>query len=164
MGMGPHNHESRLSGAPRLSNHGETAATQGTGGFPGPAIWRKHHTAEKLTHEGFMFDARVTVIFYVMSCVFVYVMARLRVVIKKFALAEIFGIIIMDLFLLFGPTLPFWDWRVADSSLSQGLSGLVLASPVVYFSFPSLHRTLFWLEWRSLFLWDRRHCSVRETG
>jgi hypothetical protein len=25
------------------TNHGETAAAKGTGGFPGPAIWTKHH-------------------------------------------------------------------------------------------------------------------------
>jgi hypothetical protein len=93
-------------------------------------------TAEKLIREGFMFDARVTVIFYVMSCVFVYVMARLRVVNQKFALAEIFGIIIMDLFLLFGPTLPSWDWRVARLLVEPGAIGLGLGFACCLLLFP----------------------------
>lgn len=93
-------------------------------------------TAEKLIHDGFMFDARIIVIFYVMSCVFVYVMARLRVWNQKFALAEIFGIIIMDLFLLFGPTSPFWDWRIAVVLVEPGAIGIGLGFACCLLFFP----------------------------
>ena len=93
-------------------------------------------TEEKLIHDGFMFDARIIVIFYVMSCVFVYVMARLRVWNQKFALAEIFGIIIMDLFLLFGPTSPFWDWRIAVVLVEPGAIGIGLGFACCLLFFP----------------------------
>ncbi|KAJ6104092.1 hypothetical protein N7523_010412 [Penicillium sp. IBT 18751x] len=92
--------------------------------------------AEELIHNGFMFDARVTVIFYVMSCVFVYVMARLRVVNQKFVLAEIFGIIVMDLFLLFGPTLPSWNWEVAKVLVEPGAIGIALGFACSLLLFP----------------------------
>lgn len=92
--------------------------------------------AEMLVHEGFMFDARVTVVFYVMSCIFVYVMARLRVLNQKFVLAEIFGIIVMDLFLLFGPTLPSWDWRVARILVEPGAIGIGLGFACSLVLFP----------------------------
>lgn len=93
-------------------------------------------TEEKLIHDGFMFDARIIVIFYVMSCVFVYVMARLRVWNQKFALAEIFGIIIMDLFLLFGPTSPSWDWRIAVVLVEPGAIGIGLGFACCLLFFP----------------------------
>ncbi|KAJ5681423.1 uncharacterized protein N7477_001363 [Penicillium maclennaniae] len=92
--------------------------------------------AEELIHNGFMFDARVTVVFYVLSCVFVYVMARLRVVNQKFVLAEIFGIIIMDLFLLFGPTLPSWNWEVAKVLVEPGAIGIALGFACNLLLFP----------------------------
>lgn len=109
----------------------EEAASQAkqTGGDPGTI-------AEKLIHDGYMFDARVTVVYYVMSCAFVYVMARARVFNQKFVLAEIFGIIVMDLFLLFGPTLPAWDWEVAKVLVEPGAIGIALGFACCLLFFP----------------------------
>ncbi|KAJ5909725.1 hypothetical protein N7504_004368 [Penicillium tannophilum] len=90
---------------------------------------------EKLIHEGFMLDARVTVVFYVMSCIFVYTMARLRVANPKFAPGEVFGNIVMDLFLLYGPTLPSFTGELGKVLVLPGAIGIGLgvASCLLFF-------------------------------
>ncbi|GFF70690.1 uncharacterized protein C57A7.05 [Aspergillus udagawae] len=60
----------------------------------------------QLIYDGFMLDARVSVIYFVMMCVFIYFLARLRAANPKFTLVQIFGTIIGDLFLTVGPLLP----------------------------------------------------------
>ncbi|KAF4155768.1 hypothetical protein CNMCM8927_004192 [Aspergillus lentulus] len=60
----------------------------------------------QLVYDGFMLDARVSVIYFVMTCVFIYFLARLRASNPKFTLVQIFGTIIADLFLTIGPLLP----------------------------------------------------------
>ncbi|KAF7156079.1 hypothetical protein CNMCM5623_009221 [Aspergillus felis] len=60
----------------------------------------------QLVYDGFMLDARVSVIYFVMICVFFYFLARLRAANPKFTLVQIFGTIIGDLFLTIGPLLP----------------------------------------------------------
>lgn len=92
--------------------------------------------AQKLAHQGFMLDARVTVVFYVMTCIFVYVMARLRVANHKFALAETFGNIVMDLFLLFGPTLPSFNAQLAKILVEPGAIGIGLGAVCCLLFFP----------------------------
>ncbi|RLL93009.1 hypothetical protein CFD26_101212 [Aspergillus turcosus] len=61
---------------------------------------------QQLVYEGFMLDARVSVVYFVMTCVFIYFLARLRAANPKFTLVQIFGTIIGDLFLTIGPLLP----------------------------------------------------------
>ncbi|KAL4745710.1 hypothetical protein BDW72DRAFT_211096 [Aspergillus terricola var. indicus] len=61
--------------------------------------------AQRLVHNGWMLDARVTAIFYCMLCLFIYFMARLRAANPKATLTSIFGIIITDMFLCYGPIL-----------------------------------------------------------
>ncbi|KAL4758221.1 uncharacterized protein BDW70DRAFT_170496 [Aspergillus foveolatus] len=61
--------------------------------------------AQRLVYNGWMLDARVTVIFYSMLCLFIYFMARLRAANPKATLTSIFGIIITDMFLCYGPIL-----------------------------------------------------------
>ncbi|KAL4971551.1 hypothetical protein BDW66DRAFT_155552 [Aspergillus desertorum] len=65
--------------------------------------------ARRLVHNGWMLDARVTVIFYCMLCLFIYFMARLRAANPKATLTSIFGIIITDMFLCYGPVLPSFN-------------------------------------------------------
>ncbi|PYH98124.1 hypothetical protein BO71DRAFT_447485 [Aspergillus ellipticus CBS 707.79] len=89
-----------------------------------------------LVHDGFMLDARVTVVFYVMICVFIYVMARLRVANNKFILAQIFGTIIADLFLLFGPTLPSFTASLAEVLVEPGAIGIGLGAACCVLFFP----------------------------
>ncbi|PWY87392.1 hypothetical protein BO70DRAFT_378043 [Aspergillus heteromorphus CBS 117.55] len=92
--------------------------------------------AQELVHDGFMLDARVTVVFYVMICVFVYAMARLRVANNKFILAQIFSTIIADLFLLFGPTLPSFTASLAEVLVEPGAIGVGLGAACCLLFFP----------------------------
>ncbi|EHA28153.1 hypothetical protein ASPNIDRAFT_43533 [Aspergillus niger ATCC 1015] len=91
---------------------------------------------QQLIHDGFMLDARVTVVFYAMACVFVYVMSRLRVSNNKFALAQIFSIIITDLFLLFGPTLPSFTALLPKVLIEPGAIGIGLGAACCVLFFP----------------------------
>lgn len=99
---------------------------------------------EKLIHEGYMLDARVTVIFYVMSCIFVYTMARLRAANPKFAPAEVFGNIVMDLFLLYGPTLPSFTAELGKVLVLPGAIGIGLGvvSCLLFFPQSTSHAVL----------------------
>ncbi|PHH64676.1 hypothetical protein CDD81_4117 [Ophiocordyceps australis] len=94
------------------------------------------YEATVLVHEGFMLDARVTVIFFVMGCVFVYAVSRLRCWNPKFALFQLFGIIIMDLFILFGPTLPSYTASLAEVLIKPGAIGIGLGAVCCLFMFP----------------------------
>ncbi|KAE8317301.1 hypothetical protein BDV41DRAFT_38697 [Aspergillus transmontanensis] len=92
--------------------------------------------AKILVYDGFMLDARVTVVFYVMTCVFVYFMSRVRVANPKFALAQIFGIIIADLFLLFGPSLPSFTSSLPEVLIKPGAIGIGLGFACCLVFFP----------------------------
>ncbi|KAF7596200.1 hypothetical protein BBP40_002732 [Aspergillus hancockii] len=92
--------------------------------------------ARILIYDGFLLDARVTVIFYVMICVFIYVMSRVRVANPKFALAQIFGIIIADLFLLYGPTLPSFRASLPEVLIEPGAIGIGLGAACCLVFFP----------------------------
>ncbi|KAE8381563.1 hypothetical protein BDV26DRAFT_278752 [Aspergillus bertholletiae] len=92
--------------------------------------------AKILVYNGFMLDARVTVVFYVMTCAFVYFMSRVRVANPKFALAQIFGIIIADLFLLFGPSLPSFTSSLPEVLIKPGAIGIGLGVACCLVFFP----------------------------
>ncbi|PHH90257.1 hypothetical protein CDD83_4165 [Cordyceps sp. RAO-2017] len=88
-----------------------------------------------LIHDGFMLDARITAITYAMCLVFIYALARLRCYNPKLTLFQIMGSIIIDLFLLIGPTLPSWDGSLASVLVKPGAVGvgLGLACCVLFF-------------------------------
>ncbi|KKK20526.1 hypothetical protein ARAM_001116 [Aspergillus rambellii] len=92
--------------------------------------------AQILVHDGFMLDARVTVIFYVMICLFVYVMSRIRAANPKFVLTQLFGIIVADLFLLFGPTLPSFNALLPEVLVKPGAIGIGIGAACCLVFFP----------------------------
>lgn len=92
--------------------------------------------AQVLVHEGFMLDARVTAVFYVMSCVFIYALARLRLTNAKFTLLQLFGTIITDLFLLIGPTLPTFTGNLGSVLVKPGAIGIGLGATCCLLFFP----------------------------
>lgn len=92
--------------------------------------------AEGLLHDGFMFDTRITIVFYVMSCVFIYVVSRLRFLNPKLGLAEIFSIITIDVFLLIGPSLPSWTGNLARILVEPGAIGVGLGFICCLILFP----------------------------
>ncbi|KAI5463676.1 hypothetical protein BGZ63DRAFT_353656 [Mariannaea sp. PMI_226] len=75
--------------------------------------------AQVLVHKGIMLDARVTAVFYVLCCIFIYALARVRLANHKLVLLQLFGTIEMDIFMVFGPSLP---WFYGDL-------GTILAKP-----------------------------------
>ena len=90
----------------------------------------------KLIRQGFMLDARITVVFYVLGCIFVYVMARLRVANAKFAAAETFGNIVTDLFILYGPPLPTFTPLLGKILVEPGAIGIGLGAACCVLFFP----------------------------
>ncbi|PYI09162.1 hypothetical protein BO78DRAFT_405133 [Aspergillus sclerotiicarbonarius CBS 121057] len=91
---------------------------------------------QQLIYDGFMLDARVTIVFYVMIRVFIYAVSRLRVTNNKFALAQIFSIIISDLFLLFGPVLPSFTALLPKVLVEPGAIGVGLGTACCVLFFP----------------------------
>ncbi|KJZ70876.1 hypothetical protein HIM_09741 [Hirsutella minnesotensis 3608] len=92
--------------------------------------------AQKLIHDGELLDVRVTVVFYVMCCAFIYAMTRLRYNNAKLILAHIFGVIIMDLFLLIGPTLPSFTATLASLLVKPGAIGVGIGAACCVLFFP----------------------------
>ncbi|KAM5356927.1 hypothetical protein ACJ41O_003573 [Fusarium nematophilum] len=92
--------------------------------------------AEVLIHEGFMLDARVTAIFYVLGCLFIYALARLRCANPKLVLMQMFGTIVMDIFILVGPTLSGFMASLASVLVKPGAIGIGLGAACCVFLFP----------------------------
>lgn len=62
--------------------------------------------------EGFMLDTRVTVTYFCMLGLFIYLIARLRVAAPKLALVQVFSIIVTDIFLTIGPLIPTFSGTI----------------------------------------------------
>lgn len=92
--------------------------------------------AQKLVHDGHMLDIRVTVIFFVFSCIFIYTLARLRASNPKLVLTQIFGTITMDLFCLYGPTLPKYTPALASVLIKPGAVGTAIGLACCLLLFP----------------------------
>ncbi|KAI9151393.1 hypothetical protein HJFPF1_08595 [Paramyrothecium foliicola] len=92
--------------------------------------------AQILVHNGFMLDTRVTVIFYVMGSLFIYALSRLRCSNPKFLLSQLFGSIVTDIFILFGPTLPSFNASVASVLVKPGAIGIALGVSCCLLLFP----------------------------
>ncbi|KAL4928080.1 uncharacterized protein BDV17DRAFT_298812 [Aspergillus undulatus] len=91
--------------------------------------------AQRMIYDGWMLDARVTAVTYCMICVFIYFMARLRAANPKTALTSIFGIIISDLFLTYGPLLPSFNGTLPLALVKPAGAGIGLgfACSVLFF-------------------------------
>ncbi|KAL4995970.1 hypothetical protein BDV10DRAFT_202665 [Aspergillus recurvatus] len=91
--------------------------------------------AQRLVYDGWMLDGRITVIFYCMLCLFIYFMARLRAANPKATLTSIFGIIIGDMFLCYGPVLPSFNGTLPLPLVKPSATavGLGLVCSVLFF-------------------------------
>ncbi|KAH7200957.1 hypothetical protein BKA60DRAFT_582305 [Fusarium oxysporum] len=92
--------------------------------------------AQVLIHNGFMLDASVTAVYFSMGCLFIYVLARLRCANPKLVLMQIFGTIVIDIFILFGPTLPTFQGDLAAIIVKPGAIGIGLGLACCLFLFP----------------------------
>lgn len=92
--------------------------------------------AGALVYEGYMLDARVTVVYYVMGCVFIYVLARMRMNNAKLILFQLFGTITTDIFILIGPLLSRWTPKIAAVLVKPGAIGVGIGLVCCLFLFP----------------------------
>ncbi|KAA8641286.1 uncharacterized protein ATNIH1004_002026 [Aspergillus tanneri] len=106
------------------------------------------YLSKKLVYDGFMLDARVTVVYYVMICVFIYALSRLRAANPKFALAQVFGVIVSDLFLMYGPILTSFNGLLARVLVLPGSIGIGLgvACNIIFFPQSASHAVLVKME------------------
>ncbi|KAM0546240.1 hypothetical protein ACHAPJ_010923 [Fusarium lateritium] len=92
--------------------------------------------SQVLIHNGFMLDARVTAIYFSMGCFFIYVVARMRCANHKLVLFQIFGTIVMDIFILIGPTLPAFMGSLGGILVKPGAIGIGLGLVCCLLFFP----------------------------
>ena len=92
--------------------------------------------ATMLVNDGFLLDTRVTTVYFVMGCVFIYALSRLRFSNPKLVLLTTFGTIITDIFLLFGPTLPSFNSTIPTQLVEPGAAGIGLGVACSLLIFP----------------------------
>ncbi|KAJ5495098.1 hypothetical protein N7539_000214 [Penicillium diatomitis] len=78
----------------------------------------------QLIYEGAMLDARVSAVYFCLICFLVYVLSRIRAKNPKFALTQIFGIIIMDIFITIGPLLPTFNGTLPKILIEPAAIGI----------------------------------------
>ncbi|KAH7184651.1 uncharacterized protein B0J16DRAFT_340278 [Fusarium flagelliforme] len=110
----------------------QTQAVQNAKSTGQSPVWE----AQILIHNGFMLDARVTAVFMCLGCLFIYALARLRCANPKTVVMQIFGTIVTDIFILFGPGLPRFTGNVARVLVLPGAVGIGLGLVCCLFLFP----------------------------
>ncbi|KAJ5182610.1 hypothetical protein N7492_000226 [Penicillium capsulatum] len=123
----------------KLQSLGQLAYSQANAtGQPVAAI------EQKLIYDGWMLDARVSTIYFCMICFLIYLLARLRAKNPKFVLFQIFGTIIMDLFLTIAPLLPSFNGTLPKILIEPAAIGigLGLACQILIFPKSTSHAVL----------------------
>ncbi|KIW77662.1 hypothetical protein Z517_07494 [Fonsecaea pedrosoi CBS 271.37] len=94
-----------------------------------------------LIFEGFMLDTRVTVTYFCMVGLFVYLVARLRVRAPKLALFQMFAIIISDIFLTIGPLIPTFTGTIPSVLIKPAAAaiGIGMACNILLFPRSTSH-------------------------
>ncbi|KAJ6155695.1 hypothetical protein N7470_006261 [Penicillium chermesinum] len=102
------------------------------------------NVAQVLLYDGWMLDARVSAIFFCMICLMIYCLARLRASNPKFVLCQIFGTIVMDVYLTLGPLLPSFNGTIPKVFLIPSAIGigLGLVCQIVFFPTSTSHVVL----------------------
>lgn len=90
----------------------------------------------ELVYNGFVLDARVTAVYYVMGCAFIYAVARMRMGNAKLILFQLFGTIVTDIFILIGPLLTQWTPEVAAVLVKPGAIGVGIGLVCCLLLFP----------------------------
>lgn len=101
--------------------------------------------AEILIFNGFMLDTRITVTFFCMLGLFIYLMARLRIKVPKLALTCVFAWIISDVFLTIGPLLPNFQGTIPQVLIKPAAAGIAISIACSMLIFPesTSHQTLY---------------------
>ncbi|KAG6003381.1 hypothetical protein E4U43_000926 [Claviceps pusilla] len=90
----------------------------------------------ELVFDGFFLDAPVVAIYYVMCCVFIYALARVRYANAKLVLLQIFGTIVIDVFLVTGPVLTQFNAKLARVLVEPAVIGVALGVACSVLIFP----------------------------
>ena len=104
--------------------------------------------ATVLIDEGFMLDTRVSVTFFCMLGLFIYLLARLEKRAPKFMLTTIFGWIVTDIFLTIGPLLPAFEGTIPQVLVKPAAAAIAISLGCSILIFPETtsHMTLFTME------------------
>ena len=101
---------------------------------------RSHDTAyppaSVLIYNGFMLDTRVSVTFFCMLGLFIYLMARLRFRVPKLALTAIFAWIVSDVFLTIGPLLPSFQGTIPQVLIKPAAAAVAINLACALLIFP----------------------------
>ncbi|KAJ5908322.1 hypothetical protein N7495_001004 [Penicillium taxi] len=99
---------------------------------------------QELIYNGFMLDARVTAVYFCIICFVIYMLARFRATNPKFTLFQIFGTIIMDIFLTIGPLLPSFNGTIPKILVVPAAIGIGigLACQILLFPKSTSHTVL----------------------
>ncbi|GAB7353437.1 hypothetical protein MBLNU459_g3904t2 [Dothideomycetes sp. NU459] len=102
-------------------------------------------SAQVLVFEGFMLDTRVTVTYFCMLGLFIYLMARLRMKAPKLSLTAVFAWIITDVFLTIGPLLPAFSGTIPEVLIKPAAAAIAisLACSILIFPESTSHLVLF---------------------
>ncbi|KAL3439959.1 hypothetical protein BJX65DRAFT_317159 [Aspergillus insuetus] len=92
--------------------------------------------SQRLIFDGWMLDTRVTVIMYCILCLFIYLLSRMRAANPKTALTSLFGIIITDIFLCYGPVLPSFNGTLPLSLVKPAAAGVGIGFACAVLFFP----------------------------
>ncbi|KAK4937412.1 hypothetical protein LTR10_021949 [Elasticomyces elasticus] len=97
-----------------------------------------------LIFEGFMLDARVTITYFCMIGLFIYLVARIRVAAPKLALLQVFAIIISDIFLTIGPLLPTFSGIIPSVLVKPAATavGIGMVCNILFFPQSTSHLVL----------------------
>lgn len=97
-----------------------------------------------LIFEGFMLDARVSVTYFCMLGLFVYLVARIRVAAPKLALFQVFAIVVSDIFLTIGPLLPSFSGTIPSVLIKPAATaiGIGIVCNILFFPESTSHLVL----------------------
>ncbi|GAM88660.1 hypothetical protein ANO11243_066940 [Dothideomycetidae sp. 11243] len=96
-------------------------------------------SAQVLVYQGFLLDNRVTVTFFMMLGLLIYLLedqARLRIKFPKLILTSIFGSIIIDIFLTSGPILPAFNGTIAATLIKPAAAAIAIGLACSILIFP----------------------------
>jgi hypothetical protein len=89
-----------------------------------------------LIFEGFMLDTRVTVTYFCMIGLFVYLVARVRVAAPKLALFQMFATIVSNIFLTIGPLLPSFQGTIPSVLIKPAATAIGIGMVCNFLFFP----------------------------
>lgn len=89
-----------------------------------------------LIFDGFMLDTRVSVTYFCMIGLFVYLMARLRFRIPKLALTAVFAWVVSDIFLTIGPLIPTFNGTIPVVLIKPAAAAVAVNLACSFLIFP----------------------------